>query len=110
MTFKQASHACQKRFNGLGRLFEPRNEKLYPVIFEDTDREFFGSKAHWIGIKRDKISFQYATGGALVMEKWNSDQSDLTLDCVEVQSTGKYWNKVNCDKKLPSICEKIESM
>jgi len=107
--FEGAKLACNNRFNGQGKLFEPRDATLNLAVSNKARTAFHGN-AYWIGIAKSGNTFNYVTGGDLTISLWNHQQPNSYYQnrCVEVQSTyaGERWNNINCNSPKNFICEK----
>merc|ERR1712241_364862 len=120
--FVEAHESCKSKFNGKGRLFEPKNEDSNNAVV-NVAQSLSSGEAHWIGIRsrphleNSHKDFYYVTKGPGSIESkdtkslWASGlphNNGVGEDCVSVlkfSGSGLKWNHIDCDEDILAICE-----
>jgi len=105
---------CKSKFNGKGKLFEPRSEQINDHV-ANTARAITPNQPHWIGVRTQQHDegrhFYYLSEGPTktTIEYWSAGEPNdfgLKEDCVSVLSfTNLNWADTNCNDFEYSICE-----
>jgi len=129
-THLQAKTNCRNKFQGQGKLFEPRDSQSHWDVLGKIEEKGIPAARYWIGIKMQGANwnrnyFSFLTGQQYVSAddaRWGSSQPDnyfqrrVSYDrqpesCVEVslrpeeQAIYKKWNDALCNRRKKSICE-----
>jgi hypothetical protein len=116
MEYVDAVANCKSKFNGNGRLFEPKSKKINEWVV-GLARAISANQPFWIGIRTqphdESRDFYYLSEGpsvALAYDGWlDGEPNDVgnKEDCVSVLRFGNdlRWDDSNCDNTEYSICE-----
>lgn len=111
MNWTEARSSCRKLEAHLASI---RNKDEQILIKTKLSRYKWNHGA-WIGLN-DRVTegkFKWADGSQYQSgQRWHNEPGTTRReDCVEVYVTKESlkWNDNSCEKKLPSICKKIES-
>merc|ERR1712110_321975 len=111
---------CKTKFNGNGRLFEPKLNKNADVLVYKQAQKISKREGFWIGIRTQiniqshgKKDFYYLSEGPSQSLNYNNvwdesepDDAGGNEDCVSVlRFFQPSWADDDCDLKLFSICE-----
>merc|ERR1712110_135722 len=116
MEYADAVTNCKAKFNGNGRLFEPRSKSDNNNVVSQA-RQINANQPFWIGIRvqphDESRDFYYLSEGPnedLAFNGWaDGEPNDVgnKEDCVSVLKFGGnlMWDDSNCDNEEYSICE-----
>ena len=116
MEYEDAVTNCKAKFNGNGRLFEPRSKSDNNNVV-GLARAISANQPFWIGIRvqphDESRDFYYLSEGPkedLAYDGWlDAEPNDVgnKEDCVSVLRFGNdlRWDDSNCDNTEYSICE-----
>jgi len=121
LNFSSAGEVCKGKFNGNGRLFEPRNVETNDAVTAIA-QAFYPNEAFWLGIRArphdqdtKKSRFYYISEGPTdvkgnsVYNGWSKGEpNDISGqdDCASVLNFNELtWRDAKCDDKKFAICE-----
>jgi len=116
LKFTTAVANCKTKFDGTGRLFEPREKQISDTVVSQA-RAINNDEAYWLGIRTqvhtDDRKFYYLTEGPAksTIKNWSpGEPNDVSgeEDCVSVlrfDGAGLGWADTECDMSAFSICE-----
>jgi len=116
MKFADSAANCKYKFNGNGRLFEPKDNLVSDISVYKQAQKISNNDGFWIGIRTQvhdtKREFYYLTEGPsknLVYNGWDiaePDNGSGNEDCVSVLRFNNLgWADDQCDHQKYFICE-----
>ena len=113
-TFTEAVTNCKEKFNGKGRLFEPRSISSNNNVFTEA-KTLSPNEKFWIGVRTQthdsQRKFYYLSIGTSqsTIEYWATGEPNdfgSNEDCVSVLTLNEIkWGDSNCENQELSICQ-----